>query len=290
MHADPGPDPPFGRVGIVGLGLIGGSIALGLRSALPAVRIAGVDRGPVADAARARGLIDEQRAAALDLRDADVIVLATPVSSILELVTELGRAGVTTAVTDVGSTKRQVMAAAQAAGLVNFVGGHPMAGGARGGLDAARGGLFAGRPWFLTPGAAASPEAGQQVEQMVRALGATPVAVDADAHDRTMAYVSHLPQLLSVVLMVAAGESVGEQGLAHSGRGLDDMTRLASSSAAIWEGILDSNADYVAEALRRLLSSLPASVLVDPAILRDLFNRANQWRDRLDAQRGTAQG
>ncbi|MFI5177406.1 MAG: prephenate dehydrogenase [Vicinamibacterales bacterium] len=287
MPAASGSDLPLGRVGIVGLGLIGGSIALRLRQVWPAVRMLGVDRPAVADAALARGVIDEARPAASDLRGVDLIVLATPVADIIELVAELGRAGMTSTVTDVGSTKRRVMAAADAAGLRDFVGGHPMAGSARGGLDAARAGLFAGRPWFLTPGVTARPDARARVEQLVRALGATVVAIEADAHDRTMAYVSHLPQLLSVVLMVAAGESVGEPGLAHSGRGLDDMTRLASSPPAIWEGILDSNADYVAEALRRLLTVLPPTVLVDSAMLRDLFSRANQWRDRLEAQRGT---
>ena len=290
MHADPDADPPVDRVGIVGLGLIGGSIALGIRSAWPAVRVIGVDRPEVADAAARRGIIDDQRGAALDLRDADLIVLATPVAAIVDLVRELGGAGVTTTVTDVGSTKRRVMTAARTAGLVNFVAGHPMAGAARGGLDAARDGLFAGRPWFLTAAAGASSGARARVERLVHALGARAIATDPDEHDRVMAYVSHLPQLLAVALMAAAGESVGERGLAQAGRGLDDMTRLASSPPAVWESVFDSNADYVVEALRRLFSVLPPTVIDDPATLRDLFNRANDWRDRLERQRDAAQG
>ncbi len=282
-------DPPFARVGIAGLGLIGGSIALGLRSAWPAVTIVGVDRVPVREAALERRTIDEARATVDDLADVELIVLATPVADIIEALERIGRLGLPGVVTDVGSTKRRIVAAAESAGVRNFVGGHPMAGAERSGLDAARPGLFLSRPWFLTPGPEASAEARARVAELIRTLGATPVAIAPEAHDRAMAYLSHVPQVLAIALMVTAGEAVGERGLAHSGRAFDEMTRLAASSPDVWASILSTNADYVADALSALVSALPAATSGDPARLREMFAKANAWRARLEDQRA-AQG
>jgi len=278
-------DPPFPRIGVAGLGLIGGSIALAARSAWPAAKIVGVDRPAVCDAARERVAIDEARTTVSDLVDVDVIVLATPVADIIDALERIGRARLTAVVTDVGSTKRRIVAAARAAGVQNFVGGHPMAGGERSGLAAARADLFLHRPWFLTPAADASASARAGVAELVRGLGAAPVAIAPDLHDRTMAYVSHVPQVLAVALMAAAGEAVGERGLAHSGRAFDEMTRLAASPPDVWESILATNADYVAEAVAALIAALPPDALTDPARLRETFSNANTWRARLDAQR-----
>jgi prephenate dehydrogenase len=281
----PAVEPPFPRIGVAGLGLIGGSIALGVRSAWPAVEIVGVDRPEVSNAALARKAIDEGRTTVGDLGDVDLIVLATPVADIVDALDRIGRARLTAVVTDVGSTKRHIVAAAQSAGVQHFIGGHPMAGAERSGFDAARADLFLNRPWFLTPTADASAEA--RVAQLVRTLGATPVAVSPDAHDRAMAYVSHVPQLLAVGLMVAAGEAVGEGGLPHSGRAFDEMTRLAASSPDVWASILSTNADYVTEAVSALVAALPPDALTDPARLRETFAKANAWRARFDAQRAT---
>src|SRR5215831_13334150 len=147
----PATDLPFPRVGIVGLGLIGGSVALGLRVAWPSVRLVGVDAAAVVEAAIARRIIDEARDSPKTLGDLDLIVLATPVGAIIEAVQQLGDARISTVITDVGSTKRRVLEAAEAARLATFIGGHPMAGSERSGLDSARADLFAGKPWFLTP-------------------------------------------------------------------------------------------------------------------------------------------
>jgi prephenate dehydrogenase len=285
--SSPATVPPFARAGVVGLGVIGGSVALGIRAAWPTITIVGVDEQRITEAALARGVIDESRDSirALDL---DLIVLATPVAAILEAVEELGRAGISTTVTDVGSTKRRVLETAASAGLVNFVGGHPMAGSERAGLEAARADLFAGRPWFLAPAVTASSEARGRVTSLVRALDAEPVPLAPDAHDRTMAYVSHLPQLVATWLMVTGGEAIGEGGLKYSGRGFDEMTRLAASSAGVWESIVTTNADYIAEAMRSLLAKFPTTIGTDSSALRDFFARANHWRARLDEERRSA--
>lgn len=282
----PATDPPFARVGIVGLGLIGGSVALALRATWPSVRIVGVDSAPIADAALARTIIDERRDSARALADLDLIVLATPVAAIIDTIADLGRAGVSAVVTDVGSTKRRVLEAAESARLVNFVGGHPMAGSERGGVDAARADLFGGRPWFLSPASTSSIEARGRVSRLVQGVGASPSTLTPDAHDRTVAYLSHVPQLLAIGLMVTGAEALGENGLRYAGRGFDEMTRLAASSFGVWESILATNADYIAEALQAMAASTAGSIATDAARLQELFLRANQWRERFEEGRG----
>jgi prephenate dehydrogenase len=278
--------PPLTRVGIVGLGLVGGSIALALRSVQPDIHIIGVDDAQVMEAALRRATIDEARDSAMALADVDLIVLAAPVGAILEIVEQLGRAGVSAVVTDVGSTKRRVLEAAQRSHLENFIGGHPMAGSERAGLDAASGDLFRGKTWFVVPGHEAAPDAAALVDRFVRLLGAVPVTIAPDAHDRNAAYLSHLPQLLAVWLIVTSGDAVGEGGLKYAGRGFDEMTRLAASSSAVWQSIIATNADYITEALHELVTIVPQVLGVDAARLRDVFARANQWRDRLEEERG----
>jgi len=248
--------------------------------------VIGVDLPGVAAAALHRGAISEARATLGELREAELIVLATPVPQIMELLAMAARLHLEAVVTDVGSTKRQIMTAA--AGGLTFVGGHPIAGSAHGGLDHARPDLFEGRPWLLVPDAA--PEAViERLEQLVEGLGATPRRTDAETHDRVMAYVSHLPQLLSNALMTTAGAAVGEEGLGICGPGFADMTRLASSPAEIWRGILATNADYVAEAARVLVAELPSGDgdLADTARIDAIFRRANDWFATMNSKKAT---
>jgi len=270
-------DPPFRCVGIVGLGLIGGSIAYGIRQAWPDVRLVGVDAPEIAALACRRGAIADARSAMDELRDCDAVILSAPVPEIATLVKEAAGLGRETVVTDVGSTKRRIM---QVAGdRLTFIGGHPIAGAARGGLEYAHADLFRGRPWLLVPGSAAPEAAVVRLERLVRTLGAIPRRTDAETHDRVMAYVSHLPQLVANTLMSTAGTAVGADGLGVSGPGFADMTRLASSPSEIWRGILSTNADYIAEALRVFQAALPAGDggVADSAKIEDAFREANQW-------------
>jgi prephenate dehydrogenase len=270
-------DPPFARLGIAGIGLIGGSIALGVRQAWPSVTIAACDQPARIEEAQRRGIVDAVASGAADLADADLVVLAVPMGQMATLVAALGACDVAGVVTDVGSTKRQVMQDAARAGLHRFVGGHPMAGAERAGLDHARADLFRGRPWLLVEGAAAGDAA--LMEAFVRGLGAAPRWVDAEAHDRTMAYVSHLPQLLATVLMNVASDAVGEGGLAAAGPAFHDMTRLASSPAEVWQGILGQNADYTNEAIGRFAASLPSREQLESGDwIKDAFSRAGAAR------------
>jgi prephenate dehydrogenase len=161
-----------------------------------------------------------------------------------------------------------------------------MAGCERGGLAAADAALFEGRPWFLTRGAAGEGEVAR-VEAFVRALGASPVEIDPERHDRTMAYVSHLPQIASTTLMAEVGAAVGPDGLACAGQGLEDMTRLASSPADVWAGILETNADFIAEAGTRMAESIGrlARQLEDRRAVEAAFESANRARASLRAAR-----
>src|SRR5207253_6505579 len=212
------------------------------------------------------------------LAEADLVVLAAPVQQNIALVSELDEYVRTAAVvTDTGSTKREIAAAAKSLPpRFTFVGGHPLAGAARGGLEHARADLFAGRPWLIT-------QRSERLESFIRALGAEPKVVDAGAHDRMLAYLSHLPQFTASALMTVVGEAVQDAGLALAGRGLADTTRLASSPADIWRDIAATNADEIGPALDALIAVLQElrRDLSDGGRLEEVFTEAARWRERL---------
>ncbi len=272
---------PFRTLGIVGVGLIGGSLAAAVRARWPESRILGVDQPEVVADAQSRGWLHEGRPSAASLGDADLVVLATPVPQTVEALVAIGSSDAV--VTDVGSTKRGILRTAAQVGLRGFVGGHPMAGAEVSGLEGARADLFAGRPWFIVPGERAPAEAIERVEGLVAGVGAVPSRVDADTHDRVMAYVSHLPQLAAVALMNAAGVSAGPQGLALAGRAFREMTRLAVSPPGLWQGIVASNDEYIAEALEALRRELDTLGVERPASgqLTEAFERAAAFHRQL---------
>jgi prephenate dehydrogenase len=258
------------KLAIIGPGLIGTSVALAAHRAWPDVELIEVDRhGSVATA-----------------RGADIIVLATPVDAIIEVLRDQSQHFGDALVLDAGSTKRAIVAAARAAGVANFVGGHPMAGAARSGPSAARADLFDGRPWFLIATVDRGPLA--RARNFVEALGATAIVLDDDGgeHDRIMAAVSHLPQVVASVLMTVVGNAAGEHGLAWAGSGLGDTTRLAASDASVWESILSTNAVELRPLLLQLADKLlqTADELDDAAALRELFATANRYRAIVDAE------
>lgn len=279
-------DPPFRRIGIAGAGLIGGSIALAARARWPGVHVAGTASRHVP---LPEGLLDRTVADVSELADCDLIVLGVPVSVMPGLMRVLADRRTTAVVTDVGSTKRSVVAAAAAAGLASFVGGHPMAGGERPGASEARADLFVDKPWLLVEGTA-SADTGARVEQFVRRLGARPLWMTPDEHDRTVAYVSHLPQVLAAALMNAADARVPALGPHVAGNAFAEMTRLASSPADMWRGICADNADFVAEALRALLEELPGDVESGGDWIRSALNRSASARTRWRSASGKPSG
>src|SRR5262245_46225132 len=257
--------PVFQKVGIVGLGLIGGSIALAAREIWPTSLVIGVDNKDVLETAMRLHAIDVAADDPAVLAEADLVILAAPVRQNIELLDMLDEnVRQPAVVTDVGSTKRAVVDAARALPpRFRFIGGHPLGGAAKGGLEHARPDLFTGRPWLLTPDESLSRRSDadadgalEKLSSFIRALGAEPRLMDVATHDRLLAYLSHLPQLAASALMGVVGEAVGRDGLALSGKGLADTTRLASSPADIWKDIVATNADEIGPALDALIAVL----------------------------------
>ena len=277
--------PPFHTITIVGLGLIGGSIALGLRERWPGCRIVGVDRPAVLSHALGSNAIYRGVPSIADVPPSDLVILAAPVSQNVRLLEEVAaRTGEGQLVTDVGGTKRDIVAAAQ--GLkarVTFVGGHPIGGAERGGFGFARPDLFVNRPWIFTPDADAPAEQVGRLFALARVLGAHPTGMDPERHDRLMAYLSHLTQLTATALMHVTGNHATAEGLRVAGRGLVDTTRLASSPANVWTEICAANGDLIGEALDRLIETLTAmrAHLDDSHGLDALFSDAARWRAEL---------
>ena len=286
------PTPPiFDKIGIVGLGLIGGSIALATRALWPTSLVVAVDNKDVLETAMRLHAIDVAADDLIVLAEVDLVVLAAPARQNIALLADLDEHVRTNAVvTDVSSTKRAIDRHAR--GLperFTFIGGHPLAGAARSGLEHARPDLFRGRPWILTPSLEATARrSGEEgaldtLTSFVRGLGAVPKIMTAEAHDRLVAGLSHLPQLAASALMQVVGQRVGDDGLALAGRGLADTTRLASSPAEIWKDIAATNADEIGPALDeliRVLTELRAD-LGSGDRLDEVFNEAQQWRERL---------
>ena len=279
--------PPFRRVAIYGLGLIGGSIGLALKARWPGVQVMAIDRPHVVDSAIRMRVADAGGDTLSVASDADLVVLAAPVlQNVAALARLAGDLHGRVVVTDVSSTKRTVTEAA--AGLparIAFVGGHPLSGAAVSGIEAARPDLFADRPWILTGTERVPSAAVEALTDFVLGMRAIPRLMDAVEHDRVLAYVSHLPQLSVSALMHVVGLGAGEEGLALAGRGLRDTTRLATSPAATWRDIVATNGDNIASALDELIAALQhikAAAAAAPADIDDLFVSAARWKGVLE--------
>src|SRR5688572_2920800 len=198
-----GQPPIFARIGIVGLGLIGGSIALAARQIWPSSLVIAVDNKDVLETAMRLHAIDVAADDLIVLAEADLVILSAPVRQNLALLAELDQnVRLPAVVTDTGSTKRQIVEAARSLpSRFTFIGGHPLGGAAASGLEHARPDLFKGRPWLFTPTGDGSGDALDKLSSFTRALGAEPKVVDVAAHDRLLAYLSHLPQLTASALM-----------------------------------------------------------------------------------------
>lgn len=278
------PEPPFNTIAIVGLGLIGGSIALAVREAWPGARVIAVDSPSVLAHAAGSGAVDRVAEDVRSLRDPDLVVLAAPVCENIQLLSQIAGLPGPVVVTDVGGTKQQILAGARTLPpSVSFVGGHPLGGAERGGFAFARADLFAGRPWIFTPDTQTSADALNKLWAFVAGFGAKPTNVDAADHDRLMAFLSHLPQLTASALMEVAGSAATTAGLALAGQGLVDTTRLASSPSRMWRDICLTNAEAIGTALDLLIARLTAirAGLSQGDAIDDMFEAASRWRGEL---------
>jgi prephenate dehydrogenase len=227
---------------------------------------------------------------AIVLAEADLVILAAPIQQNLDILRDLpdniqGEA----VVTDTGSTKRAIVEAARALpDRLSFIGGHPLGGAARGGIDHARPDLFHGRPWLFTPSGDRHAQHLEKLEAFAVGLGAVPKTLSAAEHDRLLSFISHLPQLTVSALMHVVGQAAGRDGLSLSGRGLQDTTRLASSPADIWKEVCATNADEIGSSLDALIAVLQAlrRDLESGMTIEEVFASANLWRETLGAATG----
>jgi prephenate dehydrogenase len=269
------------RVAVVGLGLIGGSIALGCRA-----RGFDADAG-VRERARRRGLdVADDLAAAVE--SAELVVLAVPTASIPALLEETAALAPGAVLTDAASLKRPVVEAAhRMAPSARVVGGHPMAGGRALGIEGADAQLFRERPWAIVRTARSDDAAVAAVAALARSLGASPIEIEADRHDRAMTWVSHLPLAVSAALALATERGGGADAAALAGPGLRDATRLAGQPEALTlelaladPAALAESLDGVAKDLSDVADALRAG---DADALRTRLAAARRFRRSLDS-------
>ena len=282
----------FGRITVAGVGLVGGSLALAVRETGSAGEVVGFGRtAKNLELARERALVDRvTQDPAEAVRDADLVVLATPVGACAELAErfrDYARPGAI--LTDVGSVKTEVVAALEArwAAVGPVVGGHPIAGSEASGAGAARADLFRGRRCILTPTPATDPAAVTRVAALWHAVGARVEEMLPTVHDEILARVSHLPHIVAYALVHAVADLriAGRQVLDYAGTGFRDTTRIAASPADVWRDIALANAEPLRAALaefRVVLDALERYVAAgDVAGLEAELHAARSARQRL---------
>lgn len=275
------------QVTIIGVGHIGGSVALGLKKHARVPRIVGADRDGVLETAQRLGVIDRGVPDPAEAcKGSDVVVLATPVGAIIDLIERIGPVIPTeTLLTDVGSTKAEVVARARAvfgeAAARRFLPGHPMAGREHAGVEHADADLFQNAVWLTTPMAQEQhPRAGEYLSA-IAALGARIVSMEPERHDRLCAWISHLPQMVTTAVAGCLVDEFGDDPelFAIGGRALREITRTAASPYSMWRDIALTNTHNIQEALLRLeqrLAHLRENLRTRG--LEEEFDRAHQLK------------
>lgn len=246
------------RVAVLGVGLIGGSIGLAARQRLDAEVVGWGPNRPTLEKAIELGAVDRTAATVEEAcADADLVFCAGPVAALPGLARKaLAASGPGAVVTDAGSTKREIVAALGED--ERFVGGHPLAGAETAGVENARADLFEGARWYLTPTERTGGILYDRLQRAIAGLGARPEAIDAAAHDRLMATVSHLPHVLANVLVAQAAAEPGRGGerLPEVGPSFRDATRVAGSNPSVWADIYAANSDAVLAAIEDAIARL----------------------------------
>lgn len=244
-------------VGIIGLGLIGTSLGMALKAKNPHMVIKGLTRSRLnATAALHKHAVDRmERSISALLHETDLVIIATPIRSILTLLPGIGKTATRPVIVmDTGSTKRVVCSeAAKLPRHVTFIGSHPLAGKEVSGPEGADAGLFRGKPWILTPNETPGDQAIRSVRTVVEKTGAIVRIMTPADHDRLVAGVSHLTFLQSAILMEAISEhSTWQQSRQLAGSGFQDTTRLAAGNPVMHTDILRTNKHYILERLRHV--------------------------------------
>ena len=291
-------DPPFQprTVTIVGVGLIGGSLGLALKRRGVAETVIGVSRDETLTAARELGVIDDgypYEAMAEGVAQSDLVVLCTPIARILELLPDAMSAATAGAIVcDVGSTKREIVTRAESLPHdgVHFIGGHPMAGSEKTGLDAATPNLFQRATYCIVAPPGAPAQALERVKGMAVAVGAAPLVLEADEHDYLVAGISHLPLLVAVVLVRAvAGDSTWPAMRRLASTGFRDTSRLASGSPEMGRDMCLTNKDTILawlERFRHELDQLRCIIEEGDNAVEEVLVQAQDSRERWLEEKG----
>lgn len=272
------------RIAVLGVGLIGGSIGLAAREQVEGVEVVGFGRSPERlGHARELGAIDTVAGSLAEALDgAEACFACAPVGALPEqLRAALAAAPEDCAVTDVGSTKRQLV---ESIADERFVGGHPIAGAETSGVEHARADLFQGAVWYLTPLERSSGLLYERLHRLVVSFGARPVAIDAETHDRLLAAVSHLPHVLANVLVSQAARELAreDEPLPRVGPSFRDATRVAGASSSVWRDIYLANREAIADEIDETVARLRE---VAAALRASDAGAVESWNDRAAADR-----
>ncbi len=279
----------FHKITIIGVGLIGGSLGLALKEKNPNFKITGIDKLEIIEKAITRGAIDEGTVNLEEgVKKADIIVIATPVKTILNILTQINpflKKGCI--VTDTGSTKKKIVEIADRVlpEDIFFVGGHPMAGSEKYGIELAEPRLFHDKTYIITPAYKSNLETLEKISLLIKMIGAKKLILDPLEHDRIVSAVSHLPQIIAVSLVNAIDELVLQEKnnnyFKAVGEGFKDMTRIASSSYQIWEDICETNQENIVEMIREFrnyLGAIEDKLKNNPNSLKEEFQKARKLR------------
>ena len=272
----------FNRVAIVGTGLIGGSMALAIKKKRLANEIIGVSRHKkTLSTAKKNGVIDRGSQDLNIIKDADLVVLAAPVNTILNLAEQISKIiRADCIVTDVGSTKREIVSKLETV-FPGYVGSHPLAGSEKRGVLNADAGIFRGTLCILTPTRRTDKQALGKIEKLWNALGARVLLLPADSHDKILSFVSHLPHVAAFSLI----SIVPGKYLKFAASGLKDTTRIASSDSQLWSDIFLSNSKNISAAislLQGVLSRIKSAInKKDSKLLSSILKEAKKKRESL---------
>jgi len=282
----------FKKITIIGVGLIGGSFGLALKEKKLNFKIVGVDKPEIIKKAIARRAIEEGTVNLEEgIKEADIVIIATPVKTILNILTQIDpflKKGCL--VTDTGSTKGQIVERANKvlSKDVFFIGGHPMAGSEKYGIEEADSHLFQDKTYILTPANKSNLMALEKIFLLINTIGAKRLILDPLEHDRIVGAVSHLPQIIAVSLISTIGELAllgnNNNYFKAVGNGFRDMTRIASSPYKIWEDICETNQENILEMIqkfRNYLGVIEDKLKNNPSSLKEEFQKASKLRESI---------
>jgi prephenate dehydrogenase len=283
----------FTRITIIGCGLIGGSIALALKENQFPGQIFGIDRKEVLEKAIECGAIDRGSEMIEEgvIRYADIVILATPVKDIIELLPRIKPfLSKECLVTDTGSTKIEIMKKVNEvfSNQYDFIGGHPMAGLEKGGIEYARADLFSEKPYITVSRSQQSEASFQKMSCLLQMLGAFEIKLTASEHDKIIALVSHVPQLISVIITNMLGqlveENYNEKCFQIGGNAFNELTRIASSPFSMWGDIFLTNKKSIIsfiDQLEEMLAIAKKKVDTNPYSLEEDFIKASYFKEKM---------